>query len=491
MKKINRPLRALAAFALAFALVFTGFMPVWAADPSTGTPGTEQGNSVDATAAITKILRMPVGTAVPNVTFTFTAEKFGKGSDGNDIGAMPVLTIPGIEFTGSETGVTDTITNITTYAKQSTDFITGNAANLKDAGVGQYIYTITETAEATDTTRYDSVAGTHYVHESQSVYKISIYVEEDAYTTKYLAYVVAWRTTNDDGKGNVNNINDEKVDPTPGDPNGDPDNFSDMIFTNNFATADDNGDENDPANAILKISKRVVTAQDADKPGDTNYFPFRVTVTKADIVLDTPVPEVYRAYVVKTADGDAVDIDAAASTKDTNAYAATGASDGMTPKDGSATYDAKDYDYYDFETGKARIIYLKTGQSLVFSGTLAGTEWLAEELLSKNAAESMVTNDTDTYAAYTASATVTVNNETIFPDLAGYKGQDLSTWIPQGRFVGAKENGAAFVNHEGTVLPMGLDINNLPYYGLILLALLALAAYVAIRARRRNQDVYN
>jgi hypothetical protein len=53
-------------------------------------------------------------------------------------------------------------------------------------------------------------------------------------------------------------------------------------------------------------------------------------------------------------------------------------------------------------------------------------------------------------------------------------------------------NHADFINTFDTddVIDTGITVNNLPYYGLVLLALLGLGAYVALRSRRRSQSAY-
>jgi hypothetical protein len=79
--KTNRPLRTLAAAALAFAVALSGFMPVWADGPVRSETGT---------AAITKVFQTTEGTTVPEATFEFTAEKVGIGREGN-LSGMPDL----------------------------------------------------------------------------------------------------------------------------------------------------------------------------------------------------------------------------------------------------------------------------------------------------------------------------------------------------------------------------------------------------------------
>jgi hypothetical protein len=422
-RKIGKTLRRSAAVVLALALAFSGFASVWAAPPE---------DIPDKTAAVTKVLEVPAGTTIPTATFSFVAELQGAGGPAT-------LTIPDIEIDGTETAVT--ANNVTTVKEQTEDFIKDIDLDNFTGGVGEYIYTITESAAV-----YTAVPDTTvYTYESKAVYEIHIYVDEDGSRDLYIAYVVAWRTVDDTGT----DITDEKVDPSPGD---NVNTFSHMDFTNNYVKTE-SPDEEDPAPVdyeLFLVSKTVANTS------DSTYFPFSVTVVNPDFPIPDGepggLPEYYKAYVM--AEGDVINI--AAENKGGN--------------DGNG-------DYYTFRVGIPETIYLKHGQSLVFPATPVGATWTAAELL----------GDDDAYEDYTAKADVTTAGTKTVPYVTASKGETLTVSAP----VGEGGNAADFTNDKAFILPMGISVDNLPYIGLILLALAGLAAYVAVKTRRRKLQTNN
>jgi hypothetical protein len=318
------------------------------------------------------------------------------------------------------------------------------------------MYKVTETDA-----EYDSIANTTvYKHKSEAEYILSLYVEENGGNT-YIAYITAQALANDTGS----ELPLDKVDPTPG--------AHGMAFTNTYVRANDGGDTPDPVTyANLFVSKELTGSAT-----DTGvYFPFSVKVANPDFVADpslqepVTLPDTYKGYLMTTANG---------SPATDGSFLSGAVSAGLVNPDDEETLNGVKYYYYNFTPGTARPIWLKADQKIVFIKTPVGAEWQAVETLATNLKGT-------SFADYTGAVKVTVNN--LETNLAGAKGKNVDT---QPRLVGMTNTKAEFENDTAAVLPMGLDINNLPYYGLILLALLALAAYVAIRARRRNQDAYN
>jgi hypothetical protein len=432
-RTIGKTLRTGAAIALAFALTLSGFASVWAAPPE---------DIPETTAAVTKILKVPKGTTIPTATFSFEAVLQGSGGPAT-------LDIPDITIDGTEPTVT--ANNVTTVKKQTADFI--KDIDIDDfTATGKYVYRITETAAA-----YTAITDTTvYTYESKAVYEVHIYVEPDPVDTskRIIKYVTAWRTVDDMGS----DITDVKVDPSPGDGTN---TFSHMDFTNNYVKTESPIDPTDPNPDpedydLFHVSKTV--ADYGTTPDDT-YFPFSVTVVNPAF----PVPdgqtggllEYYRAYVLDASGPVTIVSDIAA-------------------KSGTDTYG----DYITFKVGEPKIINLNHGLKLVFPTLPVGATWTTSELLGSS---------TD-YEDYTAKADVTSADVLTVPYFTAPKGQSLTVSAPVGEDSdpAVSTNAADFTNDKGFILPMGIDVNNLPYIGLILLALAGLAAYVAIRTRGRK-----
>jgi hypothetical protein len=459
--KSNKTFRAIAAFALAFALALTGFAPVFAADPPTDVSTGELG------AAITKYFETPEGTEIPtDAKFTFTFTPYGVGSDGVNTDKEPDITP--VEITLAGAALVDTTGGIATYLAEEGLIDLPDGAKFKTtatpkagAGVGQYMYTVTETSAV-----YDPIANTTiYTHESDAEYILSLYVEEDPAGSAgdlYIAYITANATADDTGSYIPT---EPKVDPTPG--------AHGMAFTNTYVRANDGGGTINPITyASFFVSKELTGSAT-----DDIYFPFSVRVTNPDIVIDTdePLPTAYKAYLLN------IDNSSPAESWDANDLAAEVA-DGLIEPGGTDTLaDGFKYYYYTFPAGTpaTKEIWLKPDQKIAFVEAPVGAGWQAVETLASH-------NNGYDFSAYTGAVDVTVNNLTV--TRVGTKGQDVDTLA---RLVGMTNTKAEFLNDTDPVLPMGLDINNLPYYGLILLALLALAAYVAVKARRRRQSAYD
>jgi hypothetical protein len=464
--KRSKTFRTIAALALAFALALTGFTPVFAAPGDL--PALEGTETNTPPVAITKIFQTPEGTIVPNATFAFDFAPYGIGSPGTAVGDIP--DIGSVHISVANTDVKATSNYIDTITKEGlVDF---SGLDFSDYGVGQYIYTITENATVAG---YDAVGNvTIYTHESEAKYELSLYVAEKAVGSDYfIEYITVRKVMNDDGSSL--GVNEEKVDPTPG--------AHGLAFVNTYVKANDGkpgtNDDPDPEDTDFQniiVEKMVTNENGSHINGVNTYFPFTVEINNVDFVADTsksepnlapPLLNVYKAYVLEW-DPDGI-------SPGVGAYLIV---DNLTPNGGAPFgTDSNGYPFYQFTVDQEQSLKLKDGQQLVFTRTPVGTHWVASEMLS---------TDPGTFGDYTASILVTVN-DVMDPVITGSQGGDATT-LP--RLVGEGDTNALFKNYEGFTPPLGLDINNLPYYGLILLALLALAAYVAVRARKRRQNAY-
>jgi hypothetical protein len=433
----------------------TGFSPVFAAP----LPALEGSLTYTPPVAITKQFVTPEGTEIPDATFKFSFAKYGIGSEGTLTGSMPVIADVELELDSTDPSYMENTSNYLTtiFQEKLIPLSTLNATNGSAfvAGAGQYIYTITETAVV----GYPSSGVTLYTHESEAQYELSLYVARDgtAPNPLYIQYITVRKLIDD--SGNSLGIAAEKVDPTPG--------AHGLAFVNTYVKANDGkpGDNEDPDPEDTDFQNLIVEKQEVDGAGVPlataagHYFPFQLTLTNADVGETDPLlPTFYKAYVLDAA-GDVVN--------------------NLTLNGGApvATVDSNGNRYYDFQVGVPQTLNLQDDQKLVFTRTPVGTKWVAVEKL---------TGAGSPFDTYTASILVTVNTA-MDPVITGVLGQDTTTFD---RLVGEGDTNALFKNYLGDTLPLGLDINNLPYYGLILLALLALAAYVVFKARRRRQNAY-
>jgi len=426
--------KVLVALVLALALSLGGIVAALAADlpKSTGTADSP------AEAAITKHLQLPKGTIVPTINFTFSVTAVSVDEvPAATAGNMPVIGTITIPFNAGKTGDTDT-DNITHIYVQSEDIFADAAGKWPHAGV--YEYDVKETNSDINTTH-------ETMNCSAAEYRLRVYVLEakDAAgngTGKYYAATITAERTQTDAGDPVPPGN--KVDPTPDGPDGD--GYSGMIFTNTYVKTNgtdtpDNPDPTKPAQATLSVSKAV-----KGEFGSTSvYFSFALTVYNPAFTdapaLDPALPGSYKAYVV-----DASGI--ATSTEN-------GADAGK--------------NYIEFADGAQNTFKLKDGQRLVFVNTPVGTRYDVAE---------------DGTPAYQASLLITCNN--VAEDDA-IDGSTLGAGVEaEDRFVGEAANKADFTNTRDDVTPTGLNLNDLPFIGMIILALGAAAAFIAFKARKRK-----
>jgi hypothetical protein len=476
MTKSTRKLRVLLTALLALTLCVSTVGPALAA---LGDMPALDGNTP---IYITKIFQTPEGTVIPPAKFTFSFEKYGIGSEdtAGTIKSTKMPNINDVDITLDPTPVTGdpiaTSNFIDTITKEGlidlSDFVTN--LGIMSSGVGQYIYTIRETnvSEASVAHYYDDKGNlTLYTHESEAWYELSLYVNEDSNAELYIQYITVRKLGNDDGSSL--GVEEEKVDPGKG--------GYGLAFTNTYVKANDGkpGDNEQPDPLTYKnilVDKHVVTAAGNEiiPIVVTDYFPFRVTITNADFVADptkaepVTLPQTYRAYI-RSVDADD-GVSGPILTRGT-IDAKNGTPDGYEVVDSTP---ANDKAFYLFTVGTPKVIHLLPGQQLIFTRTPVGTHWVAVEAL---------TGTGTPINTYTASIEVTVN-KIMDPVIVGVKGQDTST-LP--RLVGEIASVALFGNSADPVLPLGIAVSDLPYYGLIALAIAALAVYIVVKTRKTRK----
>ena len=433
----KRP-KTLVAAALALVLALSSIQAFGASlNENDALVTTDESQPVQA--AITKILRMPVGTTTPDATFNFTATPISIDEDTDEdvVADMPALNADSltVSFTAADVAQGASGDNTLSAIQQTGDIFDG--VTFPYAGI--YEYEIRETALTNSA--IDSNTGNEILTYSTALYTLTVYVANLSDGSGTYVMAVGTKVTTPD---NSDQDEGDKVDPTPG---GDNNNYyySQMIFTNDYVKINGPVDpENpDPANeSTLNISKTVT----GDFGSLSQLFDFTLTLEAPSLLED--VPPYYRAYVVEN--GAAIDPSGNAA----DALVNTGATPG----------------YIRITPGQPTNFMLTHGQQLVLVDTPVGTSY--------EVAESAATH-------YIPSVLVTTNSEAG----AVVTGSISSPLTTGSQLIGELTNSAAFTNNRDSVTPTGLNLNDLPFIGLITLAAGALVIFVVVKSRRRKAAV--
>ena len=424
-QKRTKMIKLLSTMAIVVMLVFGMIMPALAADYSEGTEANP------ARGAITKKLQMPAETVTPTATFSFAFAK--KDLDGStsapDLALMPTLGPITVSFAAADVGTT--AAGIKTVSKESANFVAG--AVWPRAGV--YTYTVTETAGTY--TLNATPPPTETMVYSQAVYEVEVWVANSATPggAPWVHYIVSKSITTDTGGTGGG----AKEDPTPG---GDGTTYfeSQMIFMNTYTKRNGGPDPEDPNDEVFRLSK-VVSGTMADQ---TRYFSFSVTVNSPAVGVAPNAT--YVGYVVENVAGTPTVVTSAAN------YAGTiSAAGGIS-----------------FTAGTPLTILLKHGQRLVFTDLYVGSSFTVTEAAA---------------ADYTPSYVLTLNN-VAGAAVNGVKNTALTAPSSGVAYLGELTNIAAFTNTHDMVTPTGIAVDNLPYYALFSMAVIAFILFVLIKARR-------
>lgn len=405
-----------------------------------------------STAAITKLLKVGHGTTVPNATFNFTVSSVSVDGDENisaptsDIGDNGVVSI-NFPPAGASPAYTykETINNIDYYYLESAELF--GSVDWPNAGL--YEYRIVETGSV-----YSLEPG-ETMTLSQAVYSVVVYVDEcknadchDGHTLGelYIDYIGVLKTVNDDGE-DIDEQDEEKVDPTPG--GGDLYDYSQLVFTNEFWKTTG---PTDPKNgeSTLAVSKEVA----GSNASTTMYFEFKMTVTVPDL---EDVPNTYKAYVIEE------DPDNSGKYLVVTASANYSGSIGM---DGAIAV-----------TPENELTFkLKHNQMLVFEDLPVGASYVLKE--------------TET-PGYTPKVKVEYDDLTSVSDNTSASfgmSYSLPSDTIDSTYLFVSEDGSrtSFTNDRGEITPTGLNMNDLPFYGLILLALGAFIIFIVAKSRKRK-----
>ena len=442
-RKRNSTLKLMASIALVIVFCLSMALPSLAAPTDPAVPTSE--------AAITKLLQVPFGTSIPQtLSYDFVVTSV-KEDDAAPTANMPVI---GTELTATTGKVTikfdggqtldSTVGDTTTWYRESPNLFAD--VNWPHAGVYEYKITETENTYTVNPTP----PPTEVLGYSKAEYNVKVYV--DLVNGKLEITHIGVLNIKDDQGENVDEEEQEKLDPTPGGgtkPGGGQYNYSQMIFVNTYVKTNGGTNPEEPGDWTLSISKAV--AGDFSDP--LIYFTFNLNLTAPSLIKGTPS---YKAYVVE------------ADSANPGKYKVVTSADnyaGYSTADGSIT----------FTSESALTFNLKHGQYLVFIDTPVGTSYTVSE-----------TGTT----GYLATASVVYNGTRGDKEEGISKGEGLvlphasNTFYKDTLFVGEAANSADFINDRGTTTPTGISVENLPYIVLIGLALAGLTGFAAVKIRK-------
>ena len=396
--------------------------------------------------AISKILRLPIGTTTPNATFIFDAKPISVDEIpfDEDEPNMPFLNVGNMQVTFTEADTeepdADNIISITIETKDILE-------NVIFENAGEYIYEIRERKDTNE--GIDDNEPYEFLSYSDGVYTLHVYVANtsDESNRDTYVYAVGVRITEPDNP--ETQVAGRKVDPTPGG-NQSTYYFSQLEFTNDYVKVNAPVDPENPqpvTESTLNISKTVT----GDLGSWNQFFKFNLHRLHIPILVETP-PAYYRAYIVDDLTNTVV---VAPAIFENVAEALVEEVEGshpfiMVPSAGPMEFS------------------LKHGQRLVFVDTPVGTSYSVTEAA---------------VALYTASVSIRTNNIVVHTEANTESNTELTTGI---RFVGELLNTADFTNNRTSVVPTGLNIVNLPFVGLIALPIIALLGFIVVKSRKKR-----
>ena len=412
-------------FAIVLCICTLVPMTAFAANPNLEGGALVGSEANPAEAAITKILKMPEGTSLPtDLNFTFNVE-----AKTADAPAISTVTIPYSSGTTSATSG-----GVVSVSKESASLFAGKTF----PHAGEYVYEITETTAPINTSSVKLTC-------SAAKYALTVYVKNNAAGTGTFVFAIGAVVIT---KGSEEHTQDGKVDPTPGGYDSEY-TYSQLTFTNTYAKTNGAADPEDPdptadSEATLTVSNAITGAF-----GNKNlYFDYSMTLTAPSLVS---APAFYRAYVVENG---------AVINPANNAEASLIGTDAA----------GSEYSYIEISTSAATAFKLKDGQKLVFVDTPVGTIYSISETGA---------------AAYDASVVVTTNGSAAAPIGGASTGANVATGTQS---IGEAANKAVFSNARGDVTPMGLRLSDIPFIGMIVLALGALTGFIIFKSRKRSYN---
>jgi len=462
--------KKITSIALAAALGFSMMIPVFADTTPVYSQGTDATHPAEA--SITKVFKMPIYTDTPASTFTFTFTKVGMVESTDEIthkdtidtstkDGMPAINSVSVDFgAGVDPANSTNIPASGTFfdadtksvVKETANFLNGKTSADWVNGEGIYRYTVSETGSGITAPGSSTTPPTEWTTYSGAEYEIDIWVEKDVDDNLYVKYVCAKTVADYIDEYYEGDPGGSKVDPTPGGSNSTPgnsitDGFSQVIFTNKYWKTTGGG-EDDHSKSALDISK-TVTGNGADR---NKYFFFDIKVTQPSLIPEAPGTEIYKAYIMA---GNTI-------VNSTDNYA------------GYKT-DSKGKDYIEFTSGQTVTVKLKDGEKLAFADLHVGANVEVEEA-------AVATYVPKYERSFPEDAVSTADNDNTlwgFPRDPGDTGKHYT-------IDGTNANTVKFTNTRTGVTPTGIEVNDLPYFVMIGVALAGLLVFIAFKARRRS-----
>ena len=461
-------------------------------------------------AAITKLLLVPHGTTLPNVTFEFEVEAFSFNSvDKNysydsdtSTSNMPLINVDAystveenktiresgkgiIPISFPEDGSASKYSSVKTV--KGTDFYYLESSSLfKDAvflEAGVYTYNITER----DST-YDIEDNNHETLKySRALYTVKVYVVNNDGNFE-IVFIGVTEDIDDNGDA-INRI--VKVDPTPGGPKDDGSGntggntgntgsddptvgpFSKMMFTNRYFKT--NGiynpdipydiDPNTPEEedfkdlkiSTLEISKKIGGAFSSPN----KYFSFSLTLSEPELFSDL-IKGPYKAFIIDE------------TSTDSGVYTLVAASEAS--KNGAAA----GTNYIEFLLDTSKSFSIKHNQKLVFIDTPVGISYEVTEAGSIG----YVPTATISYNGLTnAEISGALNEHLVLNPRIAINEKTFAEYL----YVGEADSSVRFHNEADSITPTGLNLNDLPFIGLLALGLGAFIVFVVVKSRKKNR----
>jgi len=472
--KTMKTAKVLLTLALAIFLSLGATLPVFAEEPTTQGPVViqETGKEESLKAAIAKILKMPIGTDTPDTTFEFTVTKVSY-----DNVEMPEaeLLMPTIDTILRKFEITDTgippASDVKYVILETKDIFEG----VKFENAGIYVYEIRENND-TFTEVYHNLDEEKMVF-STAVYTITAYVRqsEEKNAQGDFEYYIYALTTVIDEKDTDDQVIGDKVDPTPKDEINNK--HSGLVFTNTY-TKRNNGDT-DP------IDPHTIDPDDPDTypdDPDPNSLLEKSLIISKEVTGAFANPNVYFNYEMKFNKNSlmANEFNFVAYIIDTStpAIITPDANNNITGGNiiGNAIIINSGVDIFEFS--------LKHNQTIAFYQIYMGTRYEITEKAAQYYTPAVeVTYYGSNGAQIERTGKAAENSPLTIPLLTTTENNKVQAPI----YIGASNNKAEFTNDRDSVTPTGLNLNDLPFIGMIIIAIGGVAGYVGYRLFKNNK----
>ena len=428
--------KKLLALALVFILALTLGLSALAQtfDPEDGfTPGAD--GNVQLT--LNKNLQMPIGTTTPDVNFIFEAVRVSVNGEAATTTNMPLIGTPddrtGTDLPNPHLGTFNVNFNSTDTATPAGDIITitGTAATITLSPSmfntpGVFVYEFRERANTNPA--IDAATNTaESIQYSQAVYQVRVVVvncpdhlDDDCDDADCTGLIIQ-QVIVERTANDAGTAVTEKVE--------------EITFTNIYVVSDE------------LIIRKEVEGLLGDREA---YFPFAVTLFENPLIPASATTPTYRAFIYD-ADGNRITLPTAPDAAGPNGILADGTLEGDT--------------YVVFVPGTERTFNLQHGQQIRFIDTPVGTRFVAAE--------------TDTMSHQVSASGIWSSARATAPSLSTPTDAADRVLVQQDT-----NNIVTFENFRNLPPQTGLTMNDLPFVGMIIIALGVVAGFVVFKLRK-------